>query len=273
MGLELSKLYRRPLGYLALGAVFIIDLVVFAAAALEGQRFLDFFTENLQETFFFKGELLNGSLVSYLILNSLWFHIPLIVVVVACALVGGEGKDGSLQTVLTRSVSRSAYVVSKYLLVILVSSVLVVLLALTSLGLSYGIFGDGDLLVLMDTLNIIPFQEALLRLLAAFAFGVLAMVTVGIMAATISLFFDSPVNAILVSIFSMILLTIIGKGSPSSFWLSKLLFVYHLSGWQHLFQFEIVWQEVLISSIVLIAYSLGFICLGIWYFRKKDILV
>lgn len=265
------KLKRRPLGYLALGAIIIIDLVVFVAAALEGQLFLDFFTENLQETFFFQGNLLNGSLVSYLILNSLWFHIPLIVVVVACALVGGEGNDGSLQTILTRKASRGAYVLSKYLLVTLVSLVLVLLLAATSLGLSYGFFGRGDLLVLMETLNIIPFEDALMRLIGAFAFGMLAMITVGLMAATISLFFDSPVNAILVSIFSMILLTIIGKGMPASVGWAKLLFVYHLSGWQNFFPFEVAWSELVESLLVLLIHCMVFILVGVWYFRRKDL--
>jgi len=79
---ELYKIFSRPRTYIAYAAILIIILAIQFAIYADGQKLLDFTTQNLRESFDFSGNLLNGYFISYLILNALWVHIPLLVALV-----------------------------------------------------------------------------------------------------------------------------------------------------------------------------------------------
>ncbi len=70
-------------------------------AYYQGKYILDTLLSTLQESFIFEGELLNGNLIIYIILNSLWFHVPLILMIVVSGMLTAEFKDGTIQSALT----------------------------------------------------------------------------------------------------------------------------------------------------------------------------
>lgn len=270
--LEISKLLRQRNAKLAVGAVLLIDLICLGVAHSEGKTLLDFATSNLQDVFILKGNLLNGSLVSLLILNTLWFHFPLIVIIVSASMIASEYSDGSLRGILCRPVDRNAYILSKYLATASFASLVVIILALSSLGLSYGFFGTGDLIVFMDALIIYPKEEAFSRLLAAYGFGALSMVTIGLMAACLATTLESSVVAILVSTFLLIALTLFDSSNLlAGHWLKEILPMGHIGAWQEFFRSDIPWKSIVGSAAWLVGYSLLFALVGVRNFRGKDI--
>lgn len=270
--LEFYKLRKQRNAKLALAAVLMIDLICLAVAYSEGQILLDFATSNLQDVFILEGDLLNGSLVSLLILNSLWFHFPLLVIIVSASMVAAEYNDGSLRGILCRPIERVPYILAKYLAVAGFSALVVALLALTSLGLSYIFFGSGDLIVFMDTLNIYPEGEAIGRLVLAYGFGAFSMVTLGLMAACLATILESSVVSILVSTFLLIVLTLFDNSNLlAGSWIKNFALMGPVGAWQNLFQYEIPWGQLTSSLFWLLGYSLLFVYLGVRSFRRKDI--
>lgn len=270
--IELYKLFRLPVTKLALLAVLLIDIIALGVAYSEGKAILDFVTSSLQDTFFFEGNLLNGSLVSYLILNSMWFHIPLIVIVASGSFVASEYSDGSLRNILCRPVKRSDYLLAKYLCVVVFCILTVLVLAATSIGLSYLFFSSGDLLVYIETLNFIPSSEAFVRLLFAFTFGSLSMATFGLMAAALATFFESPITANIAALFILIVFTIIDTSGYLRESIFRNLFIVGNTGtWQRFFEYEIPWPQILQSATWLLGYCVLFVALGRWRFKRVDI--
>ena len=75
---EMLKLVKQSKTYYALAAIFAIQLLIFITAYYQGSAILDLLLNNLRQSFYFEGKLLNGNLIMYIVLNSLWFNVPLI---------------------------------------------------------------------------------------------------------------------------------------------------------------------------------------------------
>ncbi len=150
---ELYKLVHQRMTYLALAAILIIEGVVIFSAYFQGNTILDLLLDNLRDSFYFEGNLLNGHLLVYLILNSLWFHLPLILMIVSAGLLTTEYKDKTLQMVMLQPVNRTSFLFSKYIVAIIFSLVVLLILMVTSMGVSYTVFGGGDLVVYLGSLN------------------------------------------------------------------------------------------------------------------------
>ncbi|WP_204314627.1 hypothetical protein, partial [Stenotrophomonas maltophilia] len=68
--IEFFKLFKQSRTYLALASLFCIELIILGTAYFQGKNILDMLLENLQKNFYFEGNLLNGNLLVYLILNT-----------------------------------------------------------------------------------------------------------------------------------------------------------------------------------------------------------
>ena len=119
-------------------------MIVKLAALYEGQEMLDYLTRNLKQSFLFQGNLVNGYMVSYLVLNFLWVHVPLLIVIVTGDLLAGEANAGTFRILLTRPVSRFSLVTAKYIAAFVYTLVIVIFLAMLSIGLGLLIFGKGE---------------------------------------------------------------------------------------------------------------------------------
>ena len=157
---EIFKLFKQSKTYYALGALFSIELLILFSAYYQGTTIIDLLLENLKQKFYFEGTLLNGNLLIYLILNTLWFHLPLILMIVVSGTLTSEYKDRTLQTIMLQPVSKWKYILSKYLVAIAFTLLVVGLLAISSFGLSYAFFGKGDLVVYLNGLNFFDAESA-----------------------------------------------------------------------------------------------------------------
>ena len=104
--IELYKIFKKWRTYIGFIAIAVLVPVIQLAMLAEGERSLDFMTRNLQQSFVFVGNLLNGYLISYIILNSLVIHIPFLITLVAGDLLAGEATAGTYRLLITRPVSR-----------------------------------------------------------------------------------------------------------------------------------------------------------------------
>lgn len=268
---ELYKLLRQKRTYFGIGAILVIEAIVLAAAYFQGREIIDILLDNLKRGFYFKGELLNGNLMVYLILNSLWFNLPLILMMLCSALVTMEYKDKTIQTLLLQPVSRTGLILAKYAVSVLLTIVLVFLLAITAFIMSYGVFGKGDLIVYLDQLNFFPHAEAMERLIKAFISGSFQMIFYAVVSVTIGIWFrDTLITWILCLLFlvvSNVLLKLeTGWGLFDRWFFAKLG-----DTWQYYFYYEVPLQKIWVNNALIVLYSLVVCVLGCLYFTKKEL--
>jgi len=268
---EFFKLFRQSRTYFALAAIFIIEAIVFVSAYYQGSNIIDILLENLKQSFYFEGELLNANLLIYLVLNTLWFHLPLILMIVVSGILTSEYKDGTIQTVMLQPVSKRKFILSKYIVAIVFTLVVVLLLALTSYIFSYAIFGNGDLIVYLDTLNFFTADEAIYRLSWAFALGAISMVFFSVVSLTIAVIFKEAAKTWIIAAFFLIISNLLLKVDFGNNWFNRLFFAKLNDTWQYLFVNEINWTYIFNSSMLLIVYSIAFIGIGVFIFNRRDV--
>ncbi|HPT13666.1 MAG TPA: hypothetical protein PK796_02675, partial [Bacteroidales bacterium] len=69
--IELKKVFGRKRSYIGFLVIFVLVSILQAAMWVEGQTFIDMFTQNLQDTFVLEGNLMNGYFISFMLMNSL----------------------------------------------------------------------------------------------------------------------------------------------------------------------------------------------------------
>jgi ABC-2 type transport system permease protein len=111
---ESVKIMAKPRSYLGFLAITLLVGVILLALALDGKSYIEFVTSSLQQSLTVEGSMLNGYLVGFIILQMLVVHLPLLVALVTGDLVSGEAAMGTLRNLLTRPLSRSGLLLSKY---------------------------------------------------------------------------------------------------------------------------------------------------------------
>lgn len=268
---EVYKLFKQSKTYYALGALFSIELLILFSAYYQGTTIIDLLLENLKQKFYFEGTLLNGNLLIYLILNTLWFHLPLILMIIVSGTLTSEYKDRTIQTIMLQPVSKWKFILSKYLVAIGFTLLVVGLLAASSFGLSYAFFGKGDLVVYLNGLNFFDATDAIKRLQWSFMSGALSMVFFSIASLTIAILFKEATKTWIVSAFFLILSNILLKVDFGDNWFNQLFFAKLNDTWQYFFYYTINWQQIIFNSALSIAYCILFMGAGIYWFHKKDI--
>ncbi len=268
---ELYKLYRQPRTYYALGAIVLMEVVILFSAYYQGSALIDVLMSTLKQSFYFKGDLLNGNLLVYVILNTIWFHLPLLLMIIVSGLLTSEYKDGTLRSIFVQPVSKSKFVLSKYFVAMLFTMVAIFFLMLTAFGLSYTIFGRGDLIVYLDTLNFFENNDAMWRLFWAYLSGTVTMMFYSVMSLTIAIFFrDTTITWILATFFLILSNLMLRVDFGTSLW-GKLLYVKLGESWQHFFYYDINWQEIVLNNTILLGYTAIVMGFGILVFKHRDI--
>jgi len=268
---EIFKLFKQRRTYYALVAVIFMEIIVFAIAYDQGAAILSALLDNLQETFFFEGNLLNGNLITYFLLNSLWFHLPLLLMLIVTGLITLEHQDGTLRSVFLQPVSKVQFLLSKYLTAMLFTGVIVLLLAITTFVFSYLLFGKGDLIVYFETLNFFESPEAFKRLAFGFASGTLTMLLFSSLSLTIAVFLKESIKTWIVAILVLICSNLIAQLHFDILGWDYWFFPRLLNTWQQFFYFEIPWDSLIWKHLILIGYTILFIILGLWRFTTTDV--
>ena len=271
--IELYKIFKQKRSYIGFAALIVITLLSHFAMIWEGQEMHDFITQNLSDVFFMQGNLVNGYLITYLVLNFLWVYIPLFIVLVTADLISGEAQAGTFRIILTRPVSRAKLITAKYIAAMLYTFIFMIIFAVLSLGVGLWIFGKGDLMVLFGSVNIFSETDVLWRFILAFTYGFVSMCTVAALSLLLSSLSGNSLSPILSTMAIIIVFTFVSTIDLGIFSTVKLfLLTTYLDSWQSLFSYDTELKDIFIDAFILCIHILVFYGLTIIIFRKKDIL-
>ena len=274
INIELYKIFKKWRSYIGFIAIAVLIPVIEFAMHIEGTRSLNFVTRQLQDTFIFVGNLLNTYFVSYLILNSLAVHIPFLITLVAGDLLAGEATAGTYRILITRPVSRFQIVFSKFVAGLIYTFLLILWLAVISMGLGYLLFGTGELIVLKSgTIIVLAKNDILWRFLLAYCFAVLSMGVVATLAFLFSALVENAIGPIITTMAIIIIFIILSAINIDIFQSIKpFLFTSYMNTWSSFFDNPMDTGEIIKSVSVLSAHIIVLFGLALYIFKKKDIL-
>ena len=271
---ELYKIATKPRSYIGFAAISGIVILIEFALWLQGRTYLQFMLQSLEQSFQVQGELLNGNLVCFIILQMLIVQMPLLVALVSGDMVSGEAASGTIRLLLTRPWSRSQILSAKFIAASIYVFLLIAWLGVLALGGGLLLFGEGDLVVLKtNELVILRSGDTLWRFCSALGLAFLSLTVVSSFALMLSCFTDNSIGPIIVSMTVIILFTIIGTMEVPLFDLIKpWLFTTHMVVWRNLFDNPLDLNLLFRSGGILLAHILIFLSVAFVHFNKKDIL-
>ena len=271
--IELYKIFKQKRSYIGFAALIVIILISQLAMIWEGQEMHEFITSNLSDVFFMQGNLVNGYLVTYLVLNFLWVHVPMLIVLVTADLISGEAQSGTFRIILTRPVSRAKFITAKYIAATIYTFVFMVIFSVLSLGAGLLIFGKGDLMVIFGSVNVFSESDVLWRFLLAFGYGFISMCAVAALSLLLSSLSGNSLAPILSTMAIVIVFTFISTLNLGVFSTIKpFLLTTYLDSWQMIFSYDVNLRDIFIDAFILCVHIFIFYGLTVFLFRKKDIL-
>jgi ABC-2 type transport system permease protein len=270
---ELIKLFLKKRTYIGFGLILFIVPLIEVAMKLEGGRFLTMSMRGLARDFLFFGNLFNGWLVAHQIMNSLWFHIPLLISFVAGDQLAGEATAGTYRLILIRPVSRTRIFIAKYITTLIYTIVFVFFVAGLSIGLALVLLGKGDLIIVLRGILILPEAEVAWRFIIAYILATWTMITIASLSFFFSSFVENAIGPIVATMGVLIVCTIINVLPVELFEVPKqYLFTKYIDLWQRMFQDPVPWNEIKTGILFMGTWTLTFV-LGAWsVFVRKDIL-
>lgn len=271
---ELIKISSKWRSYIAFIVIAIFMPLILWGFSVGGGHIEREMTEGLSDSFIIVGSVFNGFLATYLVMSFLlWFHIPLLVMLVAGEVVAGEGGAGTFRVYLTRPVSRSRVLLAKLLGTYVYTAMLMAFFFLMSLGLGALWLGTGDLMVMHEGILILPPATAWVRFTLSFVLvtGVMCVM------ATLCFMFSTMVNNGIGPVIGAAAVLIIGLAIvtfPLELFESirPYLFTSYLDIWRQAFHDPIPWRAIGQDALVLGLYTAGFLAVGFAVFTRKDIL-
>lgn len=265
---------KKPRSYIGFAAVFVIVALIQIAFYADGKKYIGFITSKIEESFFIEGELLNGSLICFIILQTLIIQMPLLVALVTGDLVSGEASSGTIRLLLSKPVSRISILWSKWMAGAVYTLLLLLWLGILALVISLLIFGPGDLVVLnTDSLVVLRQADVLWRFMAAFGIAFISLTLVATLSMALSCFTDNSIGPIITCMAIIILFTIIGTIEVPLFErIRPFLFTTHMVVWRRLFDNPAPWNTIWQSIGIMLGHLVVFIAISFTYFKKKDIL-
>ena len=271
---ELYKTIKRPRTYIGFGVIIFICATLQAAFYNDGKEILSFFTNQIDAVFNVQGNVLNGNLICFLLLQTLIVQMPLLVALVTGDSVSGETSSGTIRFLLTTPASRSKIILAKWLSGLFYTFLLLLVLGIMALIISKWVFGTGDLMAMnSEALTIVRADDISWRWAFAFGIAFLSLAVVASLGQMISCFIDNSITPIVSVMAIIIIFTIIGMFDLPSFDLIKpLLFTTHMISWKSLFEDPIPFSDIYFSCGVLVFHIVLFLSVSIFYFKRKDIL-
>jgi len=272
--IELFKIFRKPRTYIAFAAIAAIIFLVQLAFYIDGYKYMSIVMTSIESAFSVEGNLLNGYFIFFIILQTLLVHVPLLVSLVAGDMIAGEANMGTLRLLVTKPVSRTRLMVSKFFASCIYSVLLLTFMAILGLLLSMLIFGTSDLMIFKsEKVLLIDRADVLWRYFAAYGFAGLSMITVAALAFLLSVFAENSIGPIIASMSVIIVFTILTTMDIPFFNNMKpYLFTNHMLNWKGFFDRPVDYSEVLKSIFFLFGHIVLFVSLAVYIFRKKDIL-
>ena len=272
---ELIKIALKPRSYLGLAAITgLVGIILFALKA-DGLSMISFVTASFEQTLRFEGNLLNGNLVAFIVLQMLIIHIPLLVALVTGDLISGEAAMGTLRLLVSKPISRTQLMLSKFLAGGIYTLLVVLWLGFLAVIVGQWLFGVGDLMVLnSDGLVILQADDVNWRYAGGFCVAFLALLTVSSLSITLSCFSDNSIGPIVSTMAIILLFTIIVTLDVPIFDpIRPYLFTTHMAAWRSFFEDPLPWESIKKSIYILLGHNLLLIGISLFAFHRKDITV
>lgn len=270
--IEVFKLFSSYRTYITFVIAIILMLIINLGFYNDGEELFDFLLQSINEYFFIEGNIINGYLISYLALNTLWVHIPLLIIIVTAYIFSSEFEYGTIRVLLTQPISRTSLLSAKIVSMILFIICFMIVVALFALVPSVILFDTGDVIVFIDGIQFIQEDNFLNRFFSTILFAIIGMVAFSSMTMYFALWFKNTLTAILISLGLLIVHTLLQKFVFGIFstW-QPFLFTYHISKWQLLFVNDIPFKSILNSVYFLLGMSIFFMSLSYYKFNKLNI--
>lgn len=271
---ELIKIAAKPRSYIGFGAITLVVGIILFALWMDGQEFISYFTKPFEQSITFEGKILNGNLITFVILQMLIVHVPLLIALVTGDLVSGEAAMGTLRLMGTKPVSRTSILFSKYVAGAAYTLVMLLWLMFIALVVGKMLFGTGDLLVInSEGLVVFHQNDVFWRFLFGFGLAFLSMLMVATLSLTFSCFSDNSIGPIVSTMAVIILFTIISSlDIPVLESVRPYLFTNRMVAWRYFFEDPVPYKEILNSSLILIIHIVVLLSVSVYKFNKKDIL-
>ena len=284
--IELFKIFRRPRTYIAFGAIAALILIIQFGLKVDGKSYSDFLMKDIGGSMVIDGNIINGYLICYIMLQLLLVHVPLLVALIAADMISGEANMGTLRLLLSKPYSRTELLIAKFLAATVYTIMLLIWLAILALFLSMWIFGLGDLFLMKSSYVVLINQnDVFWRYAGAFVFAALAMVTVASLGFFLSIFAENSIGPIVATMSIIVFFTILSTlNIPIFNALKPYLFTTHLISWKEFFDLKVNDaneaiigsiqnpQRIITSALILLLHIVGFVGAAIFIFNKKDIL-
>lgn len=284
--IELFKIFRRPRTYIAFAAITGLIGIIQFGLKLDGDAYVDFMMRDITSSITVEGKILNGYQVCYVVLQVLLVHVPLLIALVAADMISGEANMGTLRFMLTRPISRTKFLLAKFMATVAYTLLLLVWLAVLALFLNMIIFGTDDLFLLKSQYVVLLKKDDIFwRYVWAFGFAALAMTTVAALGFLFSLFAENSIGPIVATMSVIIFFTILSTlNIPIFNKIKPFLFTTHMIGWKEFFDIKVNDaneaiigsiqnpQKIINSALVLVLHIAGFVTASVLVFKKKDIL-
>lgn len=289
--IEVFKIFRRPRTYIAFGAVAAIVFLFQIGLKFDGRSYLDFILTNVDDSFEisedFKSRLLNGYFVCFAVLNILLIQMPLLVALISGDAIAGEANMGTLRLSMTRPVSRTEYMVVKFMASFIYTLLLLIWLALLALFGSMIIFGTNPMVVFRsEQIEVMNSFDVLWRYIAAFGYAAVALTTVSALAFLLSVFAENAIGPIIATMSIVIVFTILSEMNIPLYdrTIRPYLFTTHMVAWKGFFYVQADADNktidgtienlpaILRSLSILLIYIGVFFTAAVMVFRRKDIL-
>jgi len=270
--IELFKLFSAYRTYITFAIALLLMLVINLGLYSDGEELFGFLLQSINDYFYIEGNVVNGYLIAYLALNTLWIHIPVLIIIVTANIFSGEFELGTIRLLLTQPITRTKLLIAKIISMIIYNFCFMLVIALSAIIPSVLLFGTGDVVVFIDGIQFIQESTFLSRFFNAIIFATMAMIAFSSMTMYFALYFKNTLTAILLSLGILIIMTLLQTfviGIFSSW--QPYLFTFHIAKWQLLFVNEVPNKSILNSVYYLMAMSIFFIAISIFKFNRMNI--
>ena len=247
---------------------FIVLAVKNGGGSLESKLY-----GQLADSFIFVGSLVNGNLSAYIIIAILISHMPFLSTIVASEIVSGEYSKGTFRMYLTRPISRNKVLLSKLIIVLGYTTLMMLYFILYTLFISRLIIGNGDLVVFHNGLLVLDSMDVGWRFMLSFWLSNILMLTVTCLCFMISTFSKNSVTPIIVTI-SIVFIGTAVAFIPIEFFenLNPYLFTGYIDLFLTAFHDPLPYHLFLQEAVVCSLWSVIFIITSFYHFNRCDIL-
>jgi ABC-2 type transport system permease protein len=259
---ELRKLISQKRTFLGLGLAVLLPLIFVVSQLIRG-------TPAHGESIFANEIFQSGLATPVLMLTFLApFFLPLIAALVAGDVVANEDGNGTLKTILTRSVDRGQVFAAKVAAAVTYAALAVYVSAAVGTIAGVAAWGFHSVRTLSDTVVSAP--KALLLVFAAYTFfliPLIAIVSIGVLLSTVT---RNSAAAIVGTLGVTLVLAIVSQ-IPGLEGLHPYLLTQQYFAWQGLLRTPTDWAPIIHSLWVCALYAVPALIAGYLVFMRRDV--